>query len=111
MAASAQGFVTGWRGEPWDPRPVDTSSVSLPEDLLELIEMLAENAHDNWGRQRISDDWTHGPERDDIARTHPLLVPYERLPDSEKAYDRLLAAETLKVIIKLGYLVTKSGDI
>jgi RyR domain len=92
--------------EPWVPRPVDTSDVSLPPELLELIEMLAENAHDNWGVQRIADKWSHGPERDDKARKHPLLVPYSELPESEKAYDRRLATETLKVIIKLGYRVT-----
>src|SRR5271166_54070 len=90
----------------WDPKPVDTVNVSLPDDVLELIELLAENAHDNWGRQRISEGWSYGPERNDNMRTHPLLVPYAELPESEKDYDRKLAAETLKVIIKIGYQVT-----
>lgn len=80
----------------------------MPDDLQTLIEMLAENAHDNWGRQRISDGWSYGQERDDVARQHPLLVPYSKLPDSEKDYDRRLATETLKVIIKLGYRIKRS---
>jgi hypothetical protein len=99
--------VTSRARAPWVPKPVDTSSVSLPAELRELIEMLAENAHDNWGAQRIADKWSHGAERDDRNRKHPLLVPYSELPESEKAYDRRLAAETLKVIIKLGYRMTR----
>ena len=92
---------------PWVPKPIDTSGVSLSHELIELTEMLAENAHDNWGVLRIAEGWTHGPKRNDAAMTHPLLVPYSELPDSEKDYDRGLAIETLKVIIKLGYRITR----
>jgi hypothetical protein len=89
----------------WDPNPIDTVNISLPEELLELIEFLAENAHDNWGRQRISEGWKYGPVRDEKLLTHPSLVPYPELPESEKEYDRVLAMETLKVIMKLGYRI------
>ena len=37
----------------------------------------------------------------------PLLVPYEALPESEKMYDRNTALETLKLIVKLGYGITR----
>jgi hypothetical protein len=106
VAATAAEGVNNQPVPVWDPQPIDTTNVSLPDDLKALIEMLAENAHDHWGRQRISEKWSHGPERSDKLRTTPLLVPYAKLPESEKDYDRNLAAETLKVIIKLGYQVT-----
>jgi hypothetical protein len=93
----------------WDPDPIDTGSVSLPDELVDLIELLAQNAHDNWGRQRIDDGWRYGPVRDDAALTHPLLVPYPELPDSEKEYDRRLATETLKVIATLGYRIVPAA--
>ena len=35
------------------------------------------------------------------------LVPYDELPESEKEYDRNTAIETLKLIIKLGYKITR----
>ena len=67
----------------------------------------AENAHDLWGRRRISEGWTYGPKRDDDAKTHPDLVPYADLIESEKDYDRQTAMETLKLIVAMGYSLEK----
>ncbi|HYO63392.1 MAG TPA: RyR domain-containing protein [Pyrinomonadaceae bacterium] len=89
------------------PAPICTQSVLMPEELRQLIELLAMNAHENWARQRISEGWRYGPCRDDARKEHPGLVPYEQLSDSEKEYDRITAVETLRVIIKLGYLIIK----
>ena len=87
----------------YEPKPIDTSDVSLPEDLLELTEKIAENVHDVWALGRISEGWTWGEKRDNEKKTTPMLVPYGDLPESEKEYDRNTALETLKLIIKLGY--------
>jgi len=35
------------------------------------------------------------------------LVPYEELPDSEKAYDRAMVTETLKTVVALGYRIDR----
>jgi ryanodine receptor 2 len=91
----------------YKPAPIPTAGVSLTPDILELTELLARNAHDTWAQQRLADGWTHGPRRDDAARKHPCLVPYEELPESEKEYDRKTALETLKVILTLGYRIEK----
>jgi ryanodine receptor 2 len=91
----------------YEPRPIHTSKVGLSEDLLQLTEQLAENAHDNWAKLRMAQGWTWGPARDDKAKKHPCLVPYAELPDSEKQYDRDTAMETLKAIIALGYRIER----
>ncbi len=90
------------------PSPINTSGVSLSEDLLELTELLAKNAHDLWAAQRISEGWRYGPKRDDKRKNHPDLVPYERLLESEKEYDRIAAMETLRAIIALGFRIEKT---
>lgn len=90
----------------YQPRPIDTSAVSLPAELLALTERLAENAHDIWAQQRLAQGWTYGPQRDDAAKKHPCLVSYADLPESEKEYDRKAAMETLKAIVALGYRTT-----
>src|SRR5262249_53528081 len=64
----------------YQPKPLQTDHVALENDLLELVELLAENAHDIWASQRISDGWSFGPERCDELRHHPCLVPYAQLP-------------------------------
>jgi hypothetical protein len=92
----------------YKPAPIDTTSVKLPDDLVELRERLAENAHELWAAQRFSDGWTYGPGRDDVRKQNPCLVPYEELPESEKQYDRLIAMETLKTIVALGFRIVHS---
>ena len=89
------------------PQPKDTSDIQLPEELNELIEQMAKNVHEVWAESRIAQGWSYGEERNDTLKHHPCLVPYEELPEVEKAYDRDTALGTLKLISKLGFKITK----
>ena len=89
------------------PKPIDLSDVELTEDLNELREAIAENAHDVWAAERIAQGWSYGPQRDDAKKQTPCMVPYSQLPDSEKKFDRDMAMNTLKLLIKLGYDIVK----
>jgi class 3 adenylate cyclase len=93
----------------YQPRPIETSTVTLPEGLLRLAERLAENVHEVWARQRLADGWRLGPRRDDAAREHPNLVPYDQLPDAEREYDRSVTLETLKTLLALGCRIEAPG--
>ena len=90
------------------PHPIDTSDVILEPEILALAERLAENTHDVYVQGRLAEGWTLGL-RDDNAKTNPTLIPYEQLSESEKEYDRRTSLETLKVIQKLGYDLTKKN--
>lgn len=90
------------------PTPILTEGVTLPIELHTLVERLAENNHNQWACQRLEDGWTYGPHRDDTRKTHPDLVPYGDLPESEKKYDRTSVLETLKAIHTLGYEILPS---
>lgn len=92
----------------YTPKPMDTDSVRLDDEILELGELLAKNAHDVWARERMKQGWTYGNTRNDTKKEHPCLVPYEELPESEKDYDRNTAMETLKVILSMGYEIRKA---
>lgn len=89
------------------PKPVDTSDVQLPEELEMLVEQMSKNVHDVWAETRIAQGWSYGEQRDDAQKLHPCLVPYEELPDSEKEYDRNTSIGTLKLILKLGFNISK----
>lgn len=89
----------------YKPRPFPTENIELPKDLMDLAEQLSKNTHEVWAQRRLWDGWTYGPARDDNARKHPGLVPYEELSDREKAYDRDTALETLKLIVALGFKI------
>ena len=87
----------------YQPKPIDTSGVTLPAGLEELTERIAEHVHDIWAEGRIREGWVYGEIKDSVKKTTPLLVPYAELPESEKFYDRSTALETLRLIHTLGY--------
>lgn len=89
------------------PNPAETSDVKLPEELLPLIEEMAKNVHEVWAKNRMAEGWTYGPVRNDAKKETPCMVAYEDLPENEKEYDRATSQETLKLILKLGFVVSK----
>lgn len=48
--------------------------------------------HDAWMADKIAHGWIHGPVTDADAKTHPCLVPYDRLPEHQRKKDRLFRA-------------------
>lgn len=93
--------------EEYRPEPIDTSDVELPEELTEVMELLAKNTHEIWAKERIAEGWSYGPRRDDKAMTSPCIVPYEELPDEEKEYDRRTSRQVLEVLWAMGYRLAK----
>lgn len=91
----------------YKPTPVDTQCIELPEELNSLVEEMSKNVHEVWAQTRIAQGWTYGEERNDTEKKHPCLVPYEELSEDEKTYDRNTSVETIKLILKLGFKISK----
>ena len=91
----------------YTPQPIDTTGVELPEELKPLVEQMSKNVHEVWAETRIQQGWTYGDQRNDELKTHPCLIPYEELPESEKEYDRNTSIGTLKLIMKLGFKISR----
>lgn len=91
----------------YKPHPISLDDISLTEDLTELREAIAENSHDIWAETRMAEGWTYGEVRDDDKKLHPNLVPYSVLPESDKEYERIMAWNTIKLVKKLGFKITK----
>ena len=91
----------------YDPSPIGLDDVVLSDDLTELQEAIAENAHEIWAKNRRDQGWSYGPERNDQKKETPDMIPYCNLPESEKLYDREMAMQTLKLVKKLGFEIVK----
>jgi len=110
-----ESFLKAWRyshnylvtasseGLEYQPHPIDISDVDLDEELVELTESIAENAHEIWAVMRKNEGWKYGKQRNDKTLEHPDMVPYSELPESEKSYDRDLAMHTIRLVKKLGF--------
>lgn len=91
----------------YEPSPIGLDDVELSDDLTELQEAIAENAHEIWAKNRRDQGWSYGPERNDQKKETPDMIPYCNLPESEKLYDREMAMQTLKLVRKLGFEIVK----
>lgn len=89
------------------PHPINLDDVIVEDELIELREAIAENAHEVWAEARKNEGWTYGSVRDDEKKQHPDMLPYNLLPDSEKEYDRIMAMNTIKLLKKLGWKLSK----
>jgi hypothetical protein len=90
-----------------DRTSIDTSNVQLDSGITALTEVLARHIHHVWVRERGINGWVYGPKRNDDRREHPCMVSYERLPESEREYDRRMALEALRAMIALGYRINR----
>ena len=92
--------------EEYNPQPVDVSKVKLNDELIELIEMIAENAHDVWAVDKMKQGYSYAPlDKDwneEKGRNH-YLVPYFMLSEADKEPDRRMATNTIKLLKRLGY--------
>lgn len=48
--------------------------------------------HDAWSADKEAAGWVFGPVKDEGAKTHPCLVPYDQLPVEQRLKDYLFVA-------------------
>lgn len=66
------------------------------------LEELARAEHDRWMVAKLADGWQHGPVRDDMARLHPDIVPYDRLSEAIKDLDREQVHVITRIVARQG---------
>ena len=81
----------------WDDAPKwQRDSKELGVKLhLEHPEVGAQASHVSWMDQKVGDGWIYGPTKDEVAKTHPCLIPFENLPVEQQAKDFIFRAVVL----------------
>jgi hypothetical protein len=76
----------------WDDTDAETQRSAVEGVQGVLNGNTPEQSHDGWTRFKLENGWTLGPVKDEATKQHPLLVPYDDLPPSQRVKDHLFVA-------------------
>lgn len=65
----------------YNPQPINTSMITLDNDLNSIVQKFSEHYHDAWASRKLETGWTYGDVWSDAQKTHPRLKPYSMLND------------------------------
>lgn len=81
------------------------ASGGKPESITftaDQVETMARMEHDRWTAERLFEGWRLGPS-DPARKINPYLVPWDRLADEIKEWDRNTVRELPEFLSKAGY--------
>ncbi|XP_055318049.1 ryanodine receptor isoform X5 [Sitodiplosis mosellana] len=87
------------------PEPINTSMISLDNDLNSIVQKFSEHYHDAWASRKMETGWTYGDSWSDANKTHPRLKPYSMLNDYERERYKEPVRESLKALLALNWTV------
>jgi len=73
------------------------------------VEELAKLEHDRWVEDKLRAGWRYGTPRDNERKLHPLLVPWEKLPEAERKKDRDPVRELPQMLAHAGFEILRAG--
>lgn len=100
----------------YSPTPIDVDNVTLSPDLEELIETIAENAHNVWAVEKIKKNpgIKYAP-LDENGNERPgynhFLRPYSELSSEDKKPDIDMATNTIKLLKRIGYRIVNVNEL
>ncbi|KAM9211713.1 ryanodine receptor 1-like, partial [Leptosomus discolor] len=94
----------------FDPKPVETLNVIIPEKLDGFINKYAEYTHEKWAFDKIQNNWSFGETVDEEAKTHPMLRPYKTFSEKDKEIYRWPIKESLKAMLAWEWMVEKARE-
>lgn len=77
---------------PWDDTDGETRSSAIDGVQAVLDGADSKQSHENWVSFKRAHGWIYGPVKDEANKTHPLLIPYEDLPEAQRVKDDLFGA-------------------
>ncbi len=83
------------------------AAASLEAEPAE-VEQLAVCEHERWRRDLEAAGWVRGSRRDPAQRSHPMLVDWDELPESERDKDRDAVRAIPELLAAAGYSLRRT---
>lgn len=74
------------------------------------VETLARMEHERWLAEKLADGWVYGRKRDEVKKTHPCIVSWEKLPEKEREKDRQAVRAIPRILGDGGYETYPLGE-
>ncbi|XP_061157949.1 LOW QUALITY PROTEIN: ryanodine receptor 3-like [Syngnathus typhle] len=94
----------------FEPKPITTANIALPEKLEHFVNKYAEHSHEKWSAEKVLLGWKYGDRVDEKARIHPQLRTYKALTEKEKDIYRWPIRESLKSMLAMGWSIDRARD-
>lgn len=88
------GVTKDFSHKPWDDAP-SWQRKSVYSGVVHYLEnpgLSPEQSHQAWLDYKVADGWSFGNVKNDVAKTHPNLVPFAQLHVHERAKDAIFTA-------------------
>lgn len=80
-------------------------------DYNQMCETLARHQHSRWCDERISAGWRYATDFSNKNKTHPMLRPWEQLPEQYRKVDYELPHKFMEMLAEHGYVVVKRTEL
>lgn len=95
---------------PYTPHPEYVAHIKLDEDLLPLVDMFAENAHEIWAIGRLNEAEEKKKKGEVVDFTIQYMKPFNELTEEESKTDYSTAVNTIKLLYKLGFRLSEKPN-
>ena len=94
---------------PYTPHPEYVAHIKLPEEIVPIADILAENAHEIWAKDRLHEAEAKKAKGKDVnPYDDPFMKPFHELTKQQRKTDYSSALNTIKLLYKLGFSIIKS---
>jgi hypothetical protein len=76
---------------PWATAPKwqSESAIGGVQDIIDGKTRTFEDQHNAWMKWKTDDGWVYGEKKDPEAKTHPCIMAYDDLPETDRIKDEL----------------------
>lgn len=100
--AYCAAILKDYSHKPWHETPqiIKDSAIAGVRVRLQSAET-PEQMHENWFKYKRQEGWVYGPVKNLEKKTHPCMLPFNELPETEQIKDRLFSSivQALSVLV------------